>query len=124
MFNQLQFKSYADYLVFRASRKAWIIGEWKGRQRGKQLGRKAGRQEGHQEGRQQGRQEGRQEGRQAGRQEGRQEVHRDFIRLLFERSGCQLSSTANQRLEQADLVTLKGWVENLLANEVPSELKD
>jgi hypothetical protein len=106
MFNQEQFKSYTDYLVFRASRREHIKGEWEGRRRGKQLGHKAGRQEGLQE----------------GLQKGRQEVQ-EIVRLMLARSGFQPSGAASQRLEQADLATLKGWVEKLLANEVPPELK-
>jgi hypothetical protein len=107
MFNQEQFKSYTDYLVFRASRREHIKGEWEGRRRGKQLGHKAGRQEGLQE----------------GLQKGRQEVQ-EIVRLMLARSGFQLPGAANQRLEQADLATLKGWVKKLLADEVPPELKD
>jgi hypothetical protein len=61
-------------------------------------------------------------GRQEGLQKSRQEVQ-EIVRLMLARSGFQLSGAANQRLEQADLITVKGWVEKLLANEVPPELK-
>ena len=124
MLDELHFKSYSDLLRFQATRRARIQAEWDGRRRGKELGRASGHREGHEEGLGEGLHEGRLEGRQEGLQEGHQEGRQEIFGLILGLRGTPLSSAANERLNAADPVTLRSWIEQLLKNEVPPELKD
>ena len=120
-------RTYVDYLELQTARKERIKGEWKGRRRGKQLGHATGHREGVQEGVQKGLREGIKEGIkegiQEGIQEGRKEERQEIIRALLQRRGYHLSAAANEQLQRADAATLTSWLEKLLANEMPPELK-
>lgn len=115
MFDQ-QSQCFIEYFKREHGREERIKGMWAGRKHGRRLAHEAGRQE--------GRKEGREEGREEGMAAGCQRTCLEMVRQILELRKVQLSNTATDRLEHADLPQLKTWLAQLLSNELPAELQN